>query len=116
MERDTVAWPTPKTSAATSWVAYVLQWNGSRSTRLRRSSANLRPAPIARFRGLLESLPLSASGCAFSTFASNKSNSPVDMPMRTLKRLALSASLSYDSIKCTGADDIWILSPYRDAL
>ena len=24
MERDTVAWPTPKTSAATSWVAYVL--------------------------------------------------------------------------------------------
>ena len=62
MERDTVAWPTPKTSAATSWVAYVLQWNGSRSTRLRRSSANLRPAPIARFRGLLESLSLSASG------------------------------------------------------
>ena len=24
MERDTVAWPTPKTSTATSWVAYVL--------------------------------------------------------------------------------------------
>ena len=24
MGRDTVAWPTPKTSAATSWVVYVL--------------------------------------------------------------------------------------------
>ena len=65
---------------------------------MRRSSANLRPTPIARFRGLLESLFRSVSGCAFSTFASNKSNSPVDMPMRTLKRLALSASLVYDSM------------------
>ena len=65
---------------------------------MRRSSANLRPAPIARLRGLLESLSLSASGCAFSTFANNKSNSWRDMPMRVLKRLAFPDSLVYDSM------------------
>ena len=64
---------------------------------MRRSSANLRPAPIARLRGLLESLSPSTSGCAF-TFANNKLNSWRDMPMRVLKRLAFPDSLVYDSM------------------
>ena len=65
---------------------------------MRRSGANLRPDPIARPWSLLESLSLSASGCAFSTFANSKSNSWRDMPMRVLKRLAFSDSLVYDSM------------------
>ena len=32
-------------------------------------------------------------------------------PIRALKRLALPASLSYDSMMCVGPDDIWILLP-----
>ena len=63
MERDTVAWPTPKTSAATSWVTYVryVEQEEHHAVCANRV-ANLRPAPIARFRGLLESLSLSVSG------------------------------------------------------
>ena len=53
---------------------------------------------IARLRGPLESLSPSAPGCAFPTFANNKSNSWRDMPMGVLKRLAFSDSLVHDSM------------------
>ena len=59
-------------------------------------------APLLRqYAGLISeqgSLSLSVSGCAFSTFASNKSNSWSDIPMMVLKRLAFPDSLAYDSM------------------
>ena len=67
-----------------------------------RSSACWRLAPIPRFRDFRESLFISSSGYAFSTFASKISNCWRDIPVHALNILTF--PLSFSSVNYMGLD------------
>ena len=78
MSLDTVAWPT--LNAIPQTIGMYVAEHGQKSLS-RRLGANLRPAPALRFRGLLESLAVSALSYFFSTTAYNRWNWRRVMPV-----------------------------------